>query len=72
MFTNQCSTTVSTYQMYLHAIRMGGPFEQGGVSQPGDWLRYDEKRGGLMGSTQHWPAVYPPEFEIPRFVAAGY
>jgi hypothetical protein len=28
--------------------------------------------GGLKGSTQHWPAVYPPEFEIPRFVVAGY
>src|ERR1700730_10708944 len=24
-------------------------------------------RGGLKGSTQHWLAVYPPEFEIPRF-----
>jgi hypothetical protein len=30
------------------------------------------KSGGLKGSTQHWPAVYPPEFEIPRFVVAGY
>ena len=28
--------------------------------------------GGLKGSLQHWPVVYPPEFEIPRFVAAGY
>src|SRR5215813_1077555 len=27
-------------------------------------------RGGLKGSTQHWPAVYPPECEIPTFVAA--
>ena len=26
--------------------------------------------GGLKGSTQHWPAVYPPECEIPTFVAA--
>jgi hypothetical protein len=25
--------------------------------------------GGLKGSTQHWLAVYPPEFEIPFFVA---
>jgi hypothetical protein len=31
-----------------------------------------DKAGGLKGSTQHWPAVYPPEFEIPRFVVAGY
>src|SRR5580693_8822898 len=31
-----------------------------------------EKRGGLKGSTEHWPAVYPPEFEIPKFVVAGY
>ena len=31
-----------------------------------------ENPGGLKGSTQHWPAVYPPEFEIPRFVVAGY
>jgi hypothetical protein len=29
-------------------------------------------RGDLKGSTQHWLAVYPPEFEIPRFVVAGY
>ena len=28
--------------------------------------------GGLKRSTQHWSAVYPPEFEIPRFVVAGY
>jgi hypothetical protein len=28
--------------------------------------------GDLKGSTQHWLAVYPPEFEIPRFVVAGY
>jgi len=33
---------------------------------------HSDKRGGLKGSTQHWPAVYPPEFEIPRFVVAGY
>jgi len=31
-----------------------------------------DKRGDLKGSTQHWLAVYPPEFEIPRFVVAGY
>jgi hypothetical protein len=31
-----------------------------------------KKPGGLKGATQHWPAVYPPEFEIPRFVVAGY
>jgi len=31
-----------------------------------------EKPGDLKGSTQHWLAVYPPEFEIPRFVVAGY
>jgi len=30
------------------------------------------KWGGLKGSMQHWPVVYPPEFEIPRFVAAEY
>jgi hypothetical protein len=24
------------------------------------------------GSMQHWPAVYPPEFEIPRFGVVGY
>ncbi len=29
-----------------------------------------ENRGGLKGSTQHWLAVYPPEFEIPTFFAA--
>src|SRR5215470_9714471 len=29
-----------------------------------------EKRGGLKGSTQHWIAVYPPEFEIPTFFVA--
>jgi hypothetical protein len=29
-----------------------------------------EKRGGLKGSTQHWLAVYPPEFEIPTFFVA--
>jgi hypothetical protein len=26
--------------------------------------------GGLNGSTQHWLAVYPPEFEIPTFFVA--
>jgi len=31
-----------------------------------------ENGGDLKGSTQHWLAVYPPEFEIPRFVVAGY
>ena len=31
-----------------------------------------DKRGGLKGSVQHWLAVYPLEFEIPRFVVAGY
>ena len=31
-----------------------------------------DKSGGLKGSLQHWPAVYPPEFEIPTFVAVGY
>ena len=30
------------------------------------------KTGGLKDSMQHWPAVYPPEFEIPRFVVVGY
>ncbi len=34
--------------------------------------RHPGKRGGLKGSTQHWPAVYPPECEIPRFAVAGY
>ena len=29
-----------------------------------------DKRGGLKGSTQHWLAVYPPEFEIPTFFVA--
>src|SRR5947209_15015429 len=29
-----------------------------------------EKTGGLKGSTQHWLAVYPPEFEIPTFFVA--
>ena len=29
-----------------------------------------EKSVGLKGSTQHWLAVYPPEFEIPTFFAA--
>src|SRR5262249_20481149 len=28
------------------------------------------KSGGLKGSTQHWPAVYPPECEIPKFLVA--
>jgi len=46
------------------------------TAQPEVNIRIDrigpEKRGGLKGSTQHWPAVYPPEFEIPRFVVAGY
>lgn len=31
-----------------------------------------DKAGDLKGSMQHWPAVYPPEFEIPRFVVAEY
>jgi hypothetical protein len=31
-----------------------------------------DKWGGLKGSMQHWLAVYPPEFEIPRFVVAEY
>src|ERR1700722_5538061 len=29
-----------------------------------------ENRGDLKGSTQHWLAVYPPEFEIPTFFVA--
>src|ERR1700676_2814480 len=29
-----------------------------------------DERGGLKGSTQHWLAVYPPEFEIPTFFVA--
>src|SRR5207245_496905 len=29
-----------------------------------------ENAGGLKGSTQHWLAVYPPEFEIPTFFVA--
>ena len=33
---------------------------------------YSDNPGDLKGSTQHWPAVYPPEFEIPRFVVVGY
>jgi len=35
-------------------------------------LSSPRRRGDLKGSTQHWLAVYPPEFEIPRFVVAGY
>jgi CRISPR/Cas system-associated exonuclease Cas4 (RecB family) len=33
---------------------------------------FSEWGGGLKGSMQHRVAVYPPGFEIPRFVAAGY
>ena len=29
-----------------------------------------DKTGGLTGSTQHWLAVYLPEFEIPTFFVA--
>ena len=31
---------------------------------------HDDNPGGLKGSTQHWLAVYPPEFEIPTFFVA--
>ena len=31
-----------------------------------------DKTGGLKGSMQHLLGVYPPEFEIPRFVVVGY
>ncbi len=33
-------------------------------------LRFEptpDKSGGLKGSTHHWLAVYPPEFETPKF-----
>src|SRR5579872_5315896 len=33
---------------------------------PSPWAELTpENAGGLKGSVQHWPAVYPPEFEIP-------
>ena len=38
----------------------------------GKTLPGPDNSGGLKRSTQHWSAVYPPEFEIPRFVVAGY
>ena len=28
--------------------------------------------GGLKGWMQHWPGVYPPEFEILKFFVVGY
>src|SRR2546427_482798 len=46
----------------LGSYSLGAPLRLGRITP--------EKSGGLKGSTQHWLAVYPPEFEIPTFFVA--
>ena len=51
-------------------------YEGGSVSADGKLLALylplavRSKIGGLKGSVQHWPAVYPPGSEIPTFFVA--
>ncbi|HXQ36303.1 MAG TPA: hypothetical protein VN843_19985, partial [Anaerolineales bacterium] len=42
------------------------------MSSEGLRLLVDCNNGGLKGSTQHWLAVDPPEFQIPMFFEAVF